>query len=154
MSACRPAKESTRGRSGHTEFCAPCASQLLPSSGTWPSVHRGTCCCGSIPSEPEAAGERPAPRRQPGAVDSAVTQPWLSAAATAPLRQPPVPTSAARCLPSRTAPFSPFVNTTIIQYSRFEAPSRRGAQPRSPRTRLELLGEELAVLVWRLPGST
>lgn len=70
------------------EFCAPCTSQLLPSSVPCPTVQPGTCWCGSIPSQPEGGGECPAPRRQSGAVESAVTQPWLSAAAAAPLRQP------------------------------------------------------------------
>lgn len=39
----------------------------------------------------------------------------------------------------------------------FEAPSWRGTRLRSlaePHTRLESLGEKLAVLFWRLPGST
>lgn len=119
----KPSAGGVGRRSGHTAFCTPCISQLLSSSATCPTPQRGTCWCGSIPSQPAGGGECPAPRRQSGAVESAVTQPWLSATATAPLRQPPVPTSPARCLPSRTVPISlllplcVFVNTTIIQYS-------------------------------------
>lgn len=109
-------------------------------------------------AEPEAGGECPAPRRQSGAVESAVTQPWLSAAAAAPLRQPPVPTSAARCLPGRSVPFSLLLLLSgclllpqLPEAAGLKPPPGAGSR-RQPGTLLE--GAELAVLVRRLPGCT